>query len=297
MTGSESGPRSRSHKEIVIISGLSGSGKSTATRCFEDMGFFCVDNLPAQLIPVFAHLCSKTDTIQRAALVVDVREGAFLEHFPEALSRLRQGEMRATLLFLDAADEMLIRRFSESRRPHPLATDRPLDAGIRHEREVLAPLKALADVVVDTTRTNVHELKKYFIDNFQDRGSGTPLVMTVISFGYKHGIPDESDLLFDTRFIENPFFVTGLKSLTGLDAPVQEFLHAQAEYNEFLQRITDLLLFLVPRYQREGKSYLTIAVGCTGGRHRSVAMAKEISEWLISRGHAIRTVHRDLDKE
>lgn len=297
MTASEAGPHGRGRKEIVIISGLSGSGKSTAIRCFEDMGFFCVDNLPAQLIPVFADLCSKTDTIQRAALVVDVREGAFLEHFPEALSRLRQGEMRATLLFLDAADDVLIRRFSESRRPHPLATNRPLDAGIRREREVLAPLKALADVVVDTTRTNVHELKKYFFDNFQDQGAGTPLVITVISFGYKHGIPDESDLLFDTRFIENPFFVAGLKSLTGLDAPVQEFLHAQAEYNEFLQRITDLLLFLVPRYQREGKSYLTIAVGCTGGRHRSVAMAKEISEKLISRGHAIRTVHRDLEKE
>jgi len=297
LSGPEPSPRTRGLKEIVIISGLSGSGKSTAIRCFEDMGFFCVDNLPAQLIPVFADLCSKTDTIQRAALVVDVREGAFLEHFPEALTRLRQGEMRATLLFLDAADDMLIRRFSESRRPHPLATDRPLDAGIRREREVLASLKELADVVVDTTRTNVHELKKYFIDNFQDLGSGTPLVMTVISFGYKHGIPDESDLLFDTRFIANPFFVAGLKSLTGLDTPVQDFLHDQAEYNEFLQRITDLLLFLVPRYQREGKSYLTIAVGCTGGRHRSVAMAKEISDRLISSGHAIRTVHRDLEKE
>jgi len=297
LSGPEPSPRTRGLKEMVIISGLSGSGKSTAIRCFEDMGFFCVDNLPAQLIPVFADLCSKTDTIQRAALVVDVREGAFLEHFPEALGRLRQGEMRVTLLFLDAADDMLIRRFSESRRPHPLATDRPLDAGIRREREVLASLKSLADVVVDTTRTNVHELKKYFFDNFQDQGSGTPLVMTVISFGYKHGIPDESDLLFDTRFIANPFFVAGLKSLTGLDAPVQDFLHGQAEYNEFLQRITDLLLFLVPRYQREGKSYLTIAVGCTGGRHRSVAMAKEISDKLISSGHAIRTVHRDLEKE
>jgi UPF0042 nucleotide-binding protein len=288
---------SRGMKEIVIISGLSGSGKSTAIRCFEDTGFFCVDNLPAQLIPVFADLCSKTDNIQRAALVVDAREGAFLDHFPEALSRLRAGDLRATLIFLEAADDVLIRRFSESRRPHPLATNRPLEAGIRHEREVLASLRALADVVVDTTRTNVHELKKYFFDNFQDRGAGTPLVITVVSFGYKYGIPDESDLLFDTRFIENPFFVAGLKSLTGLDPEVREFLHAQGEYNEFLDRITDLLEFLVPRYQREGKSYLTIAIGCTGGRHRSVAMAAEISDRLTERGHSIKTVHRDLEKE
>jgi len=297
MTFSNSAPRGRGLKDIVIITGLSGSGKSTATRCFEDMGFFCVDNLPAQLIPVFADLCSKTDTIQRAALVVDAREGAFLEHFPEALSRLRQGELRATLLFLDAADDVLIRRFSESRRPHPLATNQPLETGIRREREVLAGLRALADVVVDTTRTNAHELKKYFFDNFQDRGSGTPLVITVVSFGYKYGVPEESDLLFDTRFIQNPFFVAGLKSLTGLDGPVLEFLHEQEEYNEFLLRITDLLLFLIPRYQREGKSYLTIAVGCTGGRHRSVAMARELSDRLISRGNAIKTLHRDLEKE
>jgi UPF0042 nucleotide-binding protein len=296
MTGSDPvrGPRM---KEMVIISGLSGSGKSTAIRCFEDMGFFCVDNLPAQLIPVFAELCSKTDTIQRAALVVDVREGAFLGHFPEALSRLRAGDLRPTLIFLDAADDVLIRRFSESRRPHPLATNLPLETGIRREREVLGALRGLADVVVDTSRTNVHELKKYFIDNFQDRGAGAPLVITVISFGYKYGIPDESDLLFDTRFIENPFFVAGLKTLTGLDSEVKEFLHAQEEYNEFLDRITDLLQFLVPRYQREGKSYLTIAVGCTGGRHRSVAMAAEISDRLTQKGHSIKTVHRDLEKE
>jgi len=297
MTATDPAALGRGLTEIVIISGLSGSGKSTAIRCFEDMGYFCIDNLPAQLIPVFADLRSKTDTVQRAALVVDVREGAFLEHFPEALGRLRQGEKRPTLLFLEATDEALIRRFSASRRPHPLATDQPLDAGIRREREILAPLKALADVVVDTTRTNVHELKKYFFDNFQDRGKGVPLVMTVISFGYKYGIPDESDLLFDTRFIQNPFFVEGLKSLSGLDAKVVEFLHAQSEYNEFVQRIKDLLLFLVPRYQREGKSYLTIAIGCTGGRHRSVAMAQEISDELIARGHSIRTVHRDLEKE
>jgi UPF0042 nucleotide-binding protein len=287
----------RGLREMVIISGLSGSGKSTAIRCFEDMGFFCVDNLPAQLIPVFADLCSKSETIQRAALVVDVREGAFLQHFPEALMRLRQAGPKATLLFLDAADDVLIRRFSESRRPHPLAMNRPLEAGIRREREVLAGLRALADVVVDTTRTNVHELKKYFYDNFQEPSAGAPLVITVVSFGYKYGVPEESDLLFDTRFIQNPFFEPGLKSLTGLDAPVLDFLHGQAEYGEFLDRITDMLLFLVPRYEREGKSYLTIAIGCTGGRHRSVAMVKEISERLTERGHSIKTVHRDLEKE
>jgi UPF0042 nucleotide-binding protein len=205
--------------------------------------------------------------------------------------------MRPTLLYLEAADDVLIRRFSESRRPHPLAAQMPLDVGIRREREVLAPLKSLADVVVDTSQTNVHELKKYFFDNFQAHGSRSSLVITVISFGYKHGIPDESDLLFDTRFIENPFFVEGLRPLSGLDPPVLEFLHTQGEYNEFLQRLTDLLLFLLPRYQREGKSYLTIAVGCTGGRHRSVAMAKELSERLTAKGHSIRTVHRDMERE
>jgi RNase adapter protein RapZ len=284
-------------REIVIISGLSGSGKSAATRCFEDMGFFCVDNLPAQLIPVFAELCAKTDTIRRAALVVDIREGAFLQHFPEVLRRLRQEGHPVTLLFLEADDDVLIRRFSESRRPHPLALNEPLETGIRREREVLEGLRALADIRVDTSRYNVHELKKYLHDNFQEKRPGGPTVITLISFGYKYGIPDESDLLFDTRFIQNPFFVDGLKHLTGLDGPVREFLHSQPEYNDFFHKLSELLLFLIPRYHREGKTYLTISVGCTGGRHRSVAMAQELSDRLTAEGYSIKTKHRDLEKE
>jgi len=293
----ESSRGGRGLREIVIISGLSGSGKSAATRCFEDMGYFCVDNLPAQLIPVFAELCSKTDTIPRAALVVDVREGAFLQHFPEIFQRLRQGEHHVTLLFLEASDDALIRRFSESRRPHPLAVNQPLENGIRREREVLEGLKALADVVMDTSRYNVHELKKYLHDNFEDKRSAAGMVISLVSFGYKYGIPEESDLLFDTRFVQNPFFVNGLKHLTGRDKEVRDFLHAQPEYNEFFQKIGEILLFLIPRYLREGKTYLTISVGCTGGRHRSVAMAQELSDKLISQGYSIKTLHRDLEKE
>jgi UPF0042 nucleotide-binding protein len=283
--------------EIVIISGLSGSGKSAATRCFEDMGYFCVDNLPSQLIPVFADLCSKTDTIRRAALVVDVREGTFLHHFPEVLQRLRTEDHPVTLLFLEASDDVLIRRFSESRRPHPLAVNEPLETGIRREREVLAPLRSLADIQVDTSRISVHELKKYIHDNFQEKRPGGSMVITLVSFGYKYGIPEESDLLFDTRFIQNPFFVDDLKHLTGLDQPVRDFLHARSEYNEFFAKLDDLLLFLIPHYHREGKTYLTISVGCTGGRHRSVAMAQELSDRLTSRGYSIKTKHRDLEKE
>jgi len=297
MSPLETGRGGRGLHEIVIISGLSGSGKSAATRCFEDMGFFCVDNLPAQIIPVFAELCSKTDTIRRAALVVDVREGAFLEHFPEVLRHLREGDHPVTLLFLEASDDVLIRRFSESRRPHPLAVSEPLEAGIRREREVLASLRSMADILVDTSRYNVHDLRKYIHDNFQEKGPGSAMNITLVSFGYKYGIPDESDLLFDTRFIQNPFFVDGLKHLTGLDRPVVEFLHAQAEYIDFFEKLGELLLFLIPRYHREGKTYLTISVGCTGGRHRSVAMAQELSERLMSRGYSIKTKHRDLEKE
>ena len=183
--------------EIVIISGLSGSGKSAANRCFEDMGFFCVDNLPAQLIPVFADLCRKTDTIRRAALVVDVREGAFLEHFPEVLRHLREEDHPVTLLFLEASDDVLIRRFSESRRPHPLAVNEPLEAGIRREREVLASLRSMADILVDTSRYNVHDLRKYIHDNFQQRGPGGAMNITLVSFGYKYGPAPDADLLFE----------------------------------------------------------------------------------------------------
>jgi UPF0042 nucleotide-binding protein len=173
----------------------------------------------------------------------------------------------------------------------------PLETGIRREREVLAGLRSMADILVDTSRTNVHELKKYIHDNFQEKGPGGAMNITLVSFGYKYGIPDESDLLFDTRFIQNPFFVDSLKHLTGLDRPVRDFLHAQSEYLDFLEKLSDLLLFLIPRYHREGKTYLTISVGCTGGRHRSVAMAQELSDRLTSRGYSIRTKHRDLEKE
>jgi len=297
MTPPEGVREGRGLRDIVIISGLSGSGKSLATRCFEDMGYFCVDNLPAQLIPVFADLCAKSDTIRKAALVIDVREGAFLKHFPETFAKLRQGDHHTTLLFLEASDEVLIRRFSESRRPHPLAADQPLESGIRKERQVVQGLKSLADIVVDTSRYNVHELKKYLYDNFQDKATGAAMVISLVSFGYKYGIPEESDFLFDTRFIQNPFFVDSLKPLTGLDHEVQAFLDAQPEYREFLQKIGDILLFLLPRCRREGKTYLTISIGCTGGRHRSVAMAQELSDLLTSQGYSIKTLHRDLEKE
>jgi UPF0042 nucleotide-binding protein len=285
--------------EIVVITGLSGAGKTLAVRAFEDMGYFCIDNLPVALIPVFADLCARTrHEIRRAALVVDVREGTFLKEFPVIYDALRRGEgRRPRLLFFEADDDALIRRFSETRRPHPLAGEGTLEEGIRRERQALAPLRDRADLIIDSSRFNVHQLRRYIQEHFAAKPGASPLAIAVVSFGYKHGVPSESDLLFDTRFLPNPFFVDDLRGKTGLDREVVAYLEAVAEYRDFERRIVDLLAFLIPRYIREGKSYLTVAIGCTGGRHRSVALAEAVSAALRDHGYAVKASHRDLEKE
>ena len=285
--------------EIVVLTGLSGSGKTLGIRAFEDMGYYCVDNLPAALIPTFADLLGRSRTdISRAAIVVDVREGAFLKEFPAIFDQLRQrGGARVRLLFFEADDEVLIRRFSETRRPHPLASGIPVEEGIRRERRALQPLRDRADLILDSSRFTVHELRRYIQEHFAPHPGGQPLRITLVSFGYKHGVPPESDLVFDTRFLPNPFFVEVLRERSGRDPEVARFLEGVPEYGELRQRLADLLGFLIPHYLREGKSYLTVAVGCTGGRHRSVALAEALSAALRARGYAVTTSHRDLERE
>jgi UPF0042 nucleotide-binding protein len=291
-------PASRSEFEIVVITGLSGSGKTLAIRAFEDMGYFCVDNLPVSLIPVFADLCARRPDLRRAALVVDVREGTFLKEFPVIFDALRRNQgIRARLLFFEADDEALIRRFSETRRPHPLASGGSIEEGIKRERQMLEPLRERADLIIDSSPFNVHELRRFIQEHFAPRTGGQPIGISVVSFGYKHGVPPEADLLFDTRFLPNPFFVDGLRGRSGLDTEVRDYLEAIPDYREFLARIVDLVAFLIPRYIREGKSYLTVAIGCTGGRHRSVAMAEAVTRSLCDRGYEVKASHRDLERE
>jgi UPF0042 nucleotide-binding protein len=283
--------------ELIIITGLSGSGKTHAMRCFEDMGYFCVDNLPAALIPVFTELCIGSRRIPKIAIVVDIRERQFLDEFPPIYTGLKGRVRNVQLLFFEATDTTLHRRFSETRRPHPLSKDGGVEEGIQEERRVLAPLRDIADRIVDTSRFNVHELKAFIRETMLGSGADDTVFVSVLSFGFKHGIPAESDLVFDVRFLPNPFFVDDLRARTGLDEEVVSHIRSHPRYREFLKRLEALLQFLVPEYVREGKTYLTISIGCTGGRHRSVALAEEIHRFLGARGYPIRITHRDLEKE
>ena len=291
--------REASDRELVVISGPSGSGKTLALRTFEDSGYFCIDNLPVTLIPVFAELCnSSRQDIRRAALVVDVREGMLLRDFPEIYRRLKAEPGRhLRLIFFESDDETLIRRFSETRRPHPLAPTGNLEEGIRRERGMLQPLRDLADLILDSSRFTVHEMRRYLQEHIAPQPGGQPMAITLLSFGYKHGVPPESDLVFDTRFLPNPFFVEGLRTRTGLDREVVEYLEGTPDYASLRTRLLDLLSFLIPQYLREGKSYLTVSIGCTGGRHRSVALADAVAGDLRARGYAVTTAHRDVGKE
>jgi UPF0042 nucleotide-binding protein len=286
-------------RELVVISGPSGSGKTLALRTFEDGGYFCVDNLPVTLIPVFADLCAGSrQDIKRAALVVDVREGTLLRDFPEIYRRLKaEPGRRLRLIFFECDDETLMRRFSETRRPHPLAPGGNLEEGIRRERQMLLPLRDLADLILDSSGFTVHQMRRYLLEHVAPQAGGQPMTITLLSFGYKHGVPPESDLLFDARFLPNPFFVEDLRARTGRDPEVVAYLEAAPEYAGFRRRILELLLFLVPQYIREGKSYLTVSIGCTGGRHRSVALGEAIAADLRAQGYAVSAAHRDLDKE
>ena len=281
--------------KLVVLTGLSGAGKSEAVRALEDLGYFCVDNLPTSLIATFAADLSTRG--RRAAIVVDMRDPDFLKRFPAAWRAVRRKKtLGAVLIFLEASDAALVRRFSENRRPHPMAPDRSVLEGILEERERLITIKTTADKVFDTSDLTVHELRHAFMN--LSRGSDQQLVVTLASFGYKHGIPLEADLLFDVRFLPNPYFVPELRPLTGKDRGVQDYIANEEGTEGFLERITELLRFLIPRYAREGKSYLTVGIGCTGGRHRSVAMV----EWLRRRlarlaGARVRVRHRDIMNE
>jgi len=282
--------------EIVIITGLSGSGMSTALNAFEDLGYFCVDNLPVKLIPTFVDLYSRAEhdaEVEKTALVVDVREGGFLADFPQIHSSLIMRGAKVTVIFLEADTSVLVRRFSETRRPHPLMASNLADA-IQAERDLLAEIRAHADEIIDTTTHTVHTLRHYLTDKY--RTEAKDMVVRVISFGYKHGVPQEVDLLLDVRFLPNPFFVPGLKELTGIDRDVIDYLKAQPEVGETLNHFSQLLAFLLPRYKREGKSYVTIGIGCTGGRHRSVMISQELAKKLTDAGYEARASHRDLNR-
>jgi UPF0042 nucleotide-binding protein len=280
--------------QILLISGLSGSGKTHVLRALEDSGWLCVDNLPTVLIPPFADLVRGSEGPQRAALVVDIRERDFLRQFPHVYRQLRGKGVKVSLLFLEAAERALVRRFSETRRPHPLAFNQPAIEGIREERELLKPIRKMADHILDTTDYTVHHLRDYIKEHYDLRAGASPLVVSVTSFAYKYGVPAEADLVFDVRFLPNPNFVPRLKPQTGNDPAVVRFMKRQPDTLTFLRKLESLLDYVIPRYVREGKSYLTIAVGCTGGRHRSVMMANALGEAIARKGYTVRTRHRDL---
>lgn len=284
--------------QFIIITGLSGSGKSGAMKCFEDLGFFCVDNLPAKLIPTFVELCTrKGEEIRNVALIIDIREGGFLPHFPAEYEKMKAEGYNFSILFLEASDDVLQRRFSETRRPHPLAFDRPVIQGITEERERLAPIRELADIIIDTSTINIHELREHINKIYAESNEGKPLVISIISFGYKHGIPFSSDMIFDVRFLPNPYFVAEFKNQNGMDEGVKNYVLESPDSREFLEKLEEIFTFLLPKYTREGKTYLTVSIGCTGGKHRSVAIANYLEEYLKSLGHEVRCKHRDIDKE
>ncbi len=264
-------------------------------KAFEDLGFYCVDNMPVDLIPAFADLHTESGyEFRRAALLVDAREGAQLERLPAIYKKLRR-ENPVSLFFIDASENALLRRYSETRRPHPLGQDRSVREGLRRERAMMAPIRRLADVVIDTTKFNVHELRLFITQRFKD-AERSPLLISLVSFGYRYGVPTDADLVFDVRFLPNPHFVPSLRKYSGRDSKIVRYLRRFPQTAEFLKRMKALLTYLIPHYIREGKSYLTIAFGCTGGRHRSVMFAEALQKTLARRGFAAKVVHRDVDK-
>jgi UPF0042 nucleotide-binding protein len=280
-------------RQLVILTGLSGSGKGSVLKTFEDLGFYCVDNLPVELIPTFGELYSQGGgDFERAALLVDAREGEQLARLPVIYRQLRR-QLPATLVFIEAGDEALVRRFSETRRPHPMGRGLPIREGIRLERRMMAAIRRLADVVIDTTKFNVHELHHFITERFQNPGR-RPLLISVVSFGFRFGIPTDADLVFDVRFLPNPHFVKHLRPYTGRDQRVARYIRSFPQTREFLRRVQGLLAYVMPHYIREGKSYLTIAFGCTGGRHRSVTMAEVIRRALARKGYSAKVIHRDV---
>lgn len=292
------GPASKkAPRQFVVITGLSGSGKGSVLKTFEDLGYYCVDNLPVDLIPKFADsFRSPQSRMERAAVVVDIRGGEALSSLPSMYQALAGDKLKPSLVFLEASDRALIRRFEETRRPHPLGRDLPVREGIRLERMLLKPMRHLADAVIDTSRMNVHELRDFIQGRFGGLAARKTLLISLLSFGFRFGVPPDSDLVFDVRFLPNPNYVRGLKNKTGRDRAVKRFLGASPLTRDFVNRVTELLLFLLPQYLREGKAYLTVSIGCTGGRHRSVALAESFAGTLAGEGYRTKILHRDIGR-
>ncbi|HZQ91675.1 MAG TPA: RNase adapter RapZ [Terriglobales bacterium] len=282
--------------ELVVITGMSGSGKASVLKAFEDLGYYAVDNLPVELIPRFGELVRHSAEIDRAALVVDIREGTRLGRLPQYLQSLKK-TLKTTVVFMEASDDALLRRFSETRRPHPLGrSGDTVRAALAAERKRLAPIRGVADVVIDTSRFNVHELRAHVLERFQREATDRNILVSCVSFGYKQGVPNDADLLFDVRFLPNPHFVPEFRPLTGRHPKVAKYIRSFPQTQEFISRISDLLVYLLPHYIREGKSYLTIGFGCTGGQHRSVMIAEEVARRLKKAGYNLKVVHRDSPK-
>jgi UPF0042 nucleotide-binding protein len=285
----------KTEKELVIVTGISGAGKASALRAFEDLGFHAVDNLPLELLPEFAELVGKSGEVARAAIVVDVREGSTLDRLPEILIGVRK-TIPTSVVFLDAQDPVLVRRYSETRRPHPLGRSETVSRSIVEERQLLDPIRNLADTLIDTSTFNVHQLRAHILDRFGHEDQSKQLLVSCLSFGFKNGVPLDADMVFDVRFLPNPHFVPEFRKLTGQDPKVAAYVRKFPQTVEFLGKVTDLMLYLLPHYVHEGKSYLTVAFGCTGGQHRSVMMAEEMSKRLKKAGYQVKAVHRDMPR-
>lgn len=282
---------------FIIVTGLSGAGKTETTRTLEDIGYFCVDNLPPKLIPKFAEACSNGN-IEKVALVIDIRGGIFFDDLFELLSFLKKNDYKHEILFLDASDEILVKRFKETRRSHPLAPEGRVINGINEERKKLSEIKKKADIIIDTSKYKIRDLREKLNEYYGDNVSVEKnLAITVLSFGFKYGIPVDLDLVFDVRFIPNPFYIPELKQYSGQDEPVRKFVLDQKETQDFITKIKDMLLFLIPNYIKEGKRQLIISIGCTGGRHRSVAIANEIYDILVDNNFNAKIEHRDIEED
>jgi UPF0042 nucleotide-binding protein len=285
-----------STSELVIITGMSGSGKGSVLRALEDLGYYSVDNLPIDLIPKFADLVRDSSSTRHAALVVDVREGSGLKKFPAIYKSIR-GSVKTRLIFLEADDETIVHRFSETRRPHPLADgDQAIGQSIAAERKLLAPIGSLADLIINTSKFNVHDLRDFIRQKFQGEGETSRILIYLTSFGFRHGVPPDCDLVFDVRFLPNPNYIPKFKHLSGKNPAVARYIRSFPQTDEFLGKVTDMLTWLLPHYIREGKSYLTIGFGCTGGHHRSVMMAESVRKNLATAGYQTKVTHRDLAK-
>ncbi len=284
-----------STKELVILTGISGAGKASALKTFEDLGYQAVDNLPLELMPEFAGMVQKSKDIERAAIVVDIREGQAFDRLPEIIKRVKR-VLPTRVVFLDAQDSVLVRRYSETRRPHPLKRSETVSRSIVEERQMLDSIRNVADTLIDTSRFNVHELRAEIQKRFGREDQSKTLLVSCLSFGFKNGVPLDADLVFDVRFLPNPHFVPEFHDKTGLDPKVAAYVRGFPQTEEFLGRVTDLMLYLMPHYVKEGKSYLTVAFGCTGGQHRSVMMAEEMTKRIAKAGYEVKAVHRDMPR-